>query len=64
VPHFVPTLHQEPSHLVAMGEGSKSPVLVRQINTIANLLGSIPARCELRLKLAQTKSSSEVVVPS
>jgi hypothetical protein len=36
VPHFVPALHQEPSHLVAMGKASKSPVLGRKINTIAN----------------------------
>lgn len=36
VPYFVPTLHQEPSHLVAIGGGRKSPVLVRKINTIAN----------------------------
>ena len=36
VPHFVPHLHQNPSQLVEMGKESKSPVLARKINTIAN----------------------------
>jgi hypothetical protein len=36
VPNFVPPLHQEPSHLVVVGQGSESPVLMLIINTIAN----------------------------
>jgi hypothetical protein len=35
VPHFVPTLDQKPSHMVAMRQGSESPVLVREIYVIA-----------------------------
>jgi hypothetical protein len=31
----VPTLDQKPSHMVAMRQGSESPVLVREIYVIA-----------------------------
>ena len=36
VPHFVSPQDQKPSHLVAIEQGSKSPIPVRRINTIAN----------------------------
>jgi hypothetical protein len=36
VPHFVPRLGQEPSKLVAIGQGSRSPLQPRRINTIAS----------------------------
>jgi hypothetical protein len=36
VPHFVPSLHQNPSQLVALRQGGESLVTGRKINTIAN----------------------------
>ena len=36
VPNFVPTLDQKPWQVVAMGQGSESPVPAQRINTIAN----------------------------
>jgi len=36
VPHFVLTIDQKPWYLVAMRQGSKSSVVARKINTIAN----------------------------
>jgi hypothetical protein len=36
VPHFVPPQDQKPSHSVAMGRGTKSPLPGWKINAIAN----------------------------